>query len=142
MTIPPRWDAALATLDQYRSALLGHVADQLTFTVPLLAVPPTAADPAGHHQRQMYASVARLHDSLQAARLHEQLLVHELAWAGQVLPRWGVSVEHLMLLIDTYVSSAQALGTWGPEEREVLEEIRGYLHQLALTAFRAPSRTP
>lgn len=135
MSLPARWDVVLTRLEQERAVLLGQVADELTYTIPLLAVPPTAPDFAAYHQRQMLATVERLHDNLQAARLNEQLLVHEFAWAARVLPRWGVTAEHLATVIDTYVQIARTLATWEPEALELLEELRSYLHQVARMAF-------
>lgn len=135
MSALSRWGDIIAALELHRAALIGAVADELTFTIPLLAVPPTAADPAGHHQRQMAETVARLHDILQAARLDEQLLVHEVVWAARVLPRWGVDATHVDQLIDSYHAKVLVLGSWGDAERAALEELRAYLHQLAATAF-------
>lgn len=137
MTIPLTWDGALARLDQYRAVLLGQVADELTYTIPLLAVPPTAADLAAYHQRQMYETVARLHDYLQTARLHEQLLVDEFVWAAGTLPHWGVTVAHIAQMINCYLDTAQRLGTWEAPELGVLGEIRAYLLQIAHTTFSA-----
>jgi hypothetical protein len=129
------WEPVLVRLEEFRAVLLGQVAEELTFSVPLLSIPPQAADPAGYHQRQMVATAARLHDSLQSARLDEQLLVYEFVWAAQVLPRWGVCVEDFEQLVDAYLSSAEQLGTWKDAERVVLEEMRGYLLRLTVTTF-------
>ncbi|NTU79669.1 MAG: hypothetical protein HGA45_09730 [Chloroflexales bacterium] len=144
MSIPAQWDAVLDALEQHRAMLLGRVADELTYTIPLLAVPPAVADFAAVHQRQMAATVARLHDGLQAARLHEQLLVYEFAWGAQALSRWGVMAEHLAQLIDTYIQAALALDSWAPEARGILEELRDYLHGLAHRTFplHAETRSP
>lgn len=141
MTTEASWEPVLATLDHYRALLLGRVADQLTYTVPMLGVPPTAEDPIAHHQRQMYLCVERLHDGLQAARLNEQLLVHEFEWASDALTRWGVTAEHLDELIDRYVSTALAIGSWRPAERAVLEAIRAYLREIARRCFPADEGT-
>lgn len=135
MSIPAQWDAVLDALEQHRAVLLGRVADELTYTIPLLAVPPAVADFAAVHQRQMAATVARLHDGLQAARLHEQLLVHEFAWGAAVLPRWEVTAAHLAQLIDTYIQAALTLRSWEPEARAVLNELRDYLHGIARRTF-------
>ncbi|NTU79066.1 MAG: hypothetical protein HGA45_06645 [Chloroflexales bacterium] len=137
LPVMARWDAVLTTLDQNRALLLGLVADQLTYTIPLLAVPPTATDFAREHQRQMYDALASLHDTVQAAWVHEQVLVDEFVWAGRVLTRWGVTSEHVAQMIDCYVSTAQTLRPWEPEAQRVLEELRDYLHHLARTTFPA-----
>lgn len=137
MSIAVGWEAVLTRLEHNRALLLGTVADELTYTLPMLAVPQTAADPVAYHQRQIYATVERLHDSLQAVALSEQLLAHEFAWAAQSLPRLGVSAEHLAQMIDGYVSAARSIGTWGPGERAALEEIRAYLRGLVSTVFQA-----
>jgi hypothetical protein len=142
MPLRPGWEAILTTLEHHRAALIGAVADELTFTIPLLAVPPTAADPAGHHQRQMVATVARLHDILQTARLDEQLLVYEFAWVARVLPGWGVGATEVVRLIDAYHASALVLASWSAAERAVLEEIRAYLHQITATTFASVLDVP
>lgn len=135
MTSDPSWEPVLAKLDHYRTLILGRVADQLTYTIPMLGVAPISSDPLADHQGQMYATVARLHDGLQAARLNEKLLVQELEWAAEVLPRWGVTAAHFTDMVDRYVSTAQAVGDWGGQERQVLEAIRAYLRELARASF-------
>lgn len=136
MAMPPEWDSVLERLEHHRALLLGRATDELTYSIPILAAPP-AADAFGHHQRQLYTTVERLHDGLQAMRLDERLLVYEFEWGGQVLPRLGVTVEHLEELIDRYVSAAHGLDIWAPGEGGVLEAIRAYLRRLARATFPA-----
>lgn len=135
MSITTDWDEVLEALEHNRALILGKAADEITYTIPMLAVPRTAADAFAHHQRQMYESVERLHDSLQALRLHERLLLDEFKWAAEALPRWGVTAEHLEELIDCYLRTAQVVASWKPEELRVLEAIRDYLRDIARTTF-------
>lgn len=135
MPIAADWDPVLEALDQNRALLLGQSADQLTYTIPMLGVPRTAADPFAYHQRHMYENVERLHDSLQTVRLDERLLTYEFEWAAETLSRWGFTAGHLEELIDCYVSTAQAIGSWRPGELRVLEAIRSYLRGIARATF-------
>lgn len=141
MTPAADWAPVLARLERYRALVLGMAAEELTYSLPMLAVPPTAGDPLAQHQRQMYATVERLHDALQAVQLSEQLLVHEFTWGAQVLPRWGVRVEHVEEMIDRYIGAAGAGGAWSPAELAVLEAIRAYLRGVARAAFAASGST-
>lgn len=135
MSIATTWDTTLTQLDQYRAVLLGTVVDALTYSLPMVGIPSTVPDFATYHQQHISDIVNRLHDSLQAVRLHEQLLIDEFTWMVHQLTRNGLQLPHIAEVIDQYVVTAQALGTWKPDQLQHLDAIRSYLYDLAQSAL-------
>lgn len=135
MSIPAEWDEVLMTLEAHRALLLGLVAEELTYTVPIVAVYDSAPDFAIQHQRQMLQTTERFHDTLQAARLDWELVVHEFRWSAATLPQRGITHKHLLTLIATYFAAAFRLHQWSSSEERALEDLSTKLYELVLSTY-------
>lgn len=136
MTISALWDEVLETLDALRAPLIGLVADDLTYTLPMLAIPENTFDLLGLQQRHMLTTVARLHDALQAARLNWGLISYEYEWAAQSLPRFGVTEQHQQILLESYFATALKLRSWQPHEQGALAAIQKELSRILRSSWR------
>lgn len=129
--------AVANALEARREEIGALVADSLAYALPMVGLSPALEDRAARHHERMRTTAQRFHQAVQTGVLFDwSMVAHEFSWGGRVLPRHGVTADHLQTLIDTYFQAAATL-PWGEEERAALERIAAKVRALAAQEFAA-----
>ncbi len=120
-----------AEVDSRREAICAMVSDQIMARYPMLCYDPTRPDASGFQQTMIRGTPQRIHELIQVVLGLQSLgsLNEEYRWSWGLLPRYGVTSDHLLSFMRIYFDAVRDKLKLSSEDRAGLDLLEQAITQ-------------
>lgn len=139
-----RGSALAAALDHQREPICELVSIRLAKTYPSLCYDATRIDAESFQKLTFHEAPRRFHRVLQTLlRLAAiELIEREYRWGWGILPRYGVTAEHMLNQVRWYFASARSFVDLDAEDQEQFEALERAILQIIAHVTGAAGAPP